>query len=729
MRVAVQARVISADRLRLQLIRATFALLAVLACSSTLAAQTLMWNANSESDLSGYIVQYGTTSGSPSTSIDVRNVTSWRLTGLTAGSTYYLRVVAYNSTGQQSTPSSEVSYAVAPVPANPTIASVTPASGPVSGGTQITISGTNYVSGATVWVGGTAATNVAFVSAAQLTARTPAGTAGARDVRVTNPDGQSATRTGGFTYASSKTPIITSVSPASGPIAGGTSITVRGSGFTSRNMTLRIGGVAATNVVSTNQKTLTAVTPTGTAGTRDIVITNGWGLSSTLTGGFTYTSSQTSAAGTFTRYLAEGVESDQMNTELAIANPQEADAQATLTFETAAGEQTQLAVDVPARSRRAVDLSTVPQLAGRSFSTRLDSNQELALDRLMSLNAAGSAATLETAVAQPAITWYFAEGSTRDPMELFYLVQNPGRTPARVEVRYLLPDGAAPIVRTYTVGPGSRATIWVDREDAALAATDVAATVTSLDGAPIVVERSLYLREAGSTAPRGGDTSSGVTAPASKWFVEGETGRYTTRLLLANPGSEPADVRATYQRADGRRVGRAYMLAPSSRQTIDVASVHPLLSSTTLGITVEASAPIVVERSKWWGANGTFDEAVSASGSTAGAARWLLAEAELGGDRQATTTVALFNRGAATDVAVTLLFEDGAEMSATFPVAAGARFSVPLAETFPAAAGRRFSVLIEGADASANLSVDREIYWQAPDGRTAGAAGAATRLP
>ena len=73
--------------------------------------------------------------------------------------------------------------------------------------------------------------------------------------------------------------------------------------------------------------------------------------------GFTYvdstqTSSETLSAGAFTRYLAEGVESEQMNTQLAIANPQETDAQATLTFETATGAQTQLAVDVPARSRR-----------------------------------------------------------------------------------------------------------------------------------------------------------------------------------------------------------------------------------------------------------------------------------------------------------------------------------------------------------------------------------------
>ena len=102
---------------------------------------------------------------------------------------------------------------------------MSPAAGSTAGGTTITLTGTNFVSGATVRVGGTAATSVAFVSATQLTARTPAGTAGARDVQITNPDGQSVTRTGAFTYTTTAAPTVTWVTPASGPAAGGTTIT------------------------------------------------------------------------------------------------------------------------------------------------------------------------------------------------------------------------------------------------------------------------------------------------------------------------------------------------------------------------------------------------------------------------------------------------------------------------------------------------------------------------
>jgi len=102
----------------------SFAVLAVLACSTPLAAQTLAWNANTESNIAGYRIQYGTVSGSPSTTIDAGNVTSRAITGLTAGTTYYFRVVAYNSTGQQSAPSSQVSFTVPAVPTNPTVTSL-----------------------------------------------------------------------------------------------------------------------------------------------------------------------------------------------------------------------------------------------------------------------------------------------------------------------------------------------------------------------------------------------------------------------------------------------------------------------------------------------------------------------------------------------------------------------------------------------------------------------------
>jgi hypothetical protein len=82
------------------------------------------------------------------------------------------------------------------------VTGVTPSFGSTAGGTFLTIVGSSFQSGATVSVGGVAATGVVVVNSSTITAATGAHSAGAVDVVVTNPDTQSATLTGGFTYNS-----------------------------------------------------------------------------------------------------------------------------------------------------------------------------------------------------------------------------------------------------------------------------------------------------------------------------------------------------------------------------------------------------------------------------------------------------------------------------------------------------------------------------------------------
>jgi hypothetical protein len=80
------------------------------------------------------------------------------------------------------------------------ISSVSPSSGPTDGGTPITIAGTNFETGATVTVGGNTCTSPVVASANSITCNTPAGSAGAKDVTVTNVDSTTNTLSGGFTY-------------------------------------------------------------------------------------------------------------------------------------------------------------------------------------------------------------------------------------------------------------------------------------------------------------------------------------------------------------------------------------------------------------------------------------------------------------------------------------------------------------------------------------------------
>ena len=76
---------------------------------------------------------------------------------------------------------------------------VSPRSGSITGGTPVTLTGTNFVSGAKVSFGGAIAV-VTSVSATTMSVNTPAHKQGGVNVVVTNPDGQSSTLTGGFTY-------------------------------------------------------------------------------------------------------------------------------------------------------------------------------------------------------------------------------------------------------------------------------------------------------------------------------------------------------------------------------------------------------------------------------------------------------------------------------------------------------------------------------------------------
>ena len=169
----------------------------------------------------------------------------------------------------------------------PIITSLSPTSGPAAGGTTVTISGTGFAVGATVTFGGTAATNVNVLGSTTLTAVAPAHASGSVNVVVTNPGGQSATSTNGYSYAAAPAPTVTGVNPTSGPTAGGTSVTISGTGFAA-GATVTFGGTAATGVVVTNSTTIAATTPAHAAGVVDVVVTNSTGQSGTRTSAFTY---------------------------------------------------------------------------------------------------------------------------------------------------------------------------------------------------------------------------------------------------------------------------------------------------------------------------------------------------------------------------------------------------------------------------------------------------------
>ena len=161
--------------------------------------------------------------------------------------------------------------------ADPTVTGVAPNTGPASGGTQVTVTGTGFTSPATVLFGNLDATDVVVQSPTELTADAPPG-AGTVDVEVATFDGRSAaTPADQFTYgAAPSPPAVTGLNPADGSSSGGTSVQISGSGF-SGAQAVYFGDMGATYTVISPTEII-ATTPPGSGAVNVSVLTSG-GLS------------------------------------------------------------------------------------------------------------------------------------------------------------------------------------------------------------------------------------------------------------------------------------------------------------------------------------------------------------------------------------------------------------------------------------------------------------------
>lgn len=175
----------------------------------------------------------------------------------------------------------------------PSINAVTPATGPTSGGTTFTISGSGFVPGATVTVGGAAAGEVNVVNSTTITALSPLGPPNGEpqvltaDVVVINPDGTRITKPGGFTYVIPALSVST-ISPSMGLPAGGNDVDINGLGMNNAVVSsVSFGGVAATNVRVINAVTLRVTAPAHAAVAVNVAVTVG-GTTVTVANGYTY---------------------------------------------------------------------------------------------------------------------------------------------------------------------------------------------------------------------------------------------------------------------------------------------------------------------------------------------------------------------------------------------------------------------------------------------------------
>jgi serine/threonine protein kinase len=170
---------------------------------------------------------------------------------------------------------------------HPAVTGISPNSGSTTGGTTVTISGT-HLNGATEVSFGAAAAMIVSESSTQITVISPAGAAGPVNVTVTTMAGTSAATTvGRFSYRTSvhatPRPTLRGISPSSGPIAGGTKVTLGGTNLSGATG-VSFGSTGAA-IVSDSGTQITVTSPAGN-GTVNVTVTTKGGTSGAVQ--FTY---------------------------------------------------------------------------------------------------------------------------------------------------------------------------------------------------------------------------------------------------------------------------------------------------------------------------------------------------------------------------------------------------------------------------------------------------------
>ncbi len=173
------------------------------------------WDPNTEADLAGYRVYYGSSPGTYDQNVDVGNVTSYTLTGLADCATWYVAVKAYDTEGLESLDySNEISGWPRPV-----VSASTPNAGEQGADYGLTVTGSNFQPGATVEFlePGITVNSVTVNSCTDLTARisiAPGAALGTTDADVVNMDRVFGTGVGIFTVLEQQVPASITGQPA-----------------------------------------------------------------------------------------------------------------------------------------------------------------------------------------------------------------------------------------------------------------------------------------------------------------------------------------------------------------------------------------------------------------------------------------------------------------------------------------------------------------------------------
>lgn len=195
--------------------------------------------------------------------------------------------------------------------------------------------------------------------------------------------------------------------------------------------------------------------------------------------------------------------------------------------------------------------------------------------------------TLTLGAPSAGTSWAWPDGLAGAGMDEQYVVYNPGAAPAEVRLSVGLQQGQAEPFE-FSVGPGEVVPVVSEQQARIPAGVPHSATLTSVNGAPVVAVRTVTDTNAGSAGQGGRLGIGGLLGgrvPAANWLIPfpGTDATHAGEVILLNPGGRP--VTARLARLDGS--GEA-LLAGAAAITV------PAQGRTAVAVPPNQSTPLVL---------------------------------------------------------------------------------------------------------------------------------------
>jgi subtilisin family serine protease len=310
-------------------------------------------------------------------------------------------------------------------------------------------------------------------------------------------------------------------------------------------------------------------------------------------------------------YFAEGSTRPPFEVSFALQNPNAQSTVAHFLFLGTDGKQTPFDMRLDATSRTTLKANDV--MPNAEFATIVSSDLPVYVERSMYFGHAGHSAA---GARQTSRTWYLAEGSTVPPFDTWVLMMNPNPVPTLVQMRFMREDGSV-IDHAELIPPMGRKSVYVNQ----LFTTSGFATQVTSDQ-PIVVERAMYFDN-----DQGGHDTLATPMPGRVWYLAAGASRagFDTWLLVENPGSAPASVKASFITDAGMVISQPLFVLPHARTSL---FTNPLVPDATYGMRIDSDQPIVAERAVYFDSGRAgFDSTAVANPAT----EWFLPEGGTGG--------------------------------------------------------------------------------------------------